>query len=256
MSLLPLQKISPRKASEDARQYAYRVLRYFILTLYLPPGRKMNEIEFADALGISRTPVHDTLYKLSRKNLIDIIPQKGAFVSKIDTKRLEQTLWIHNQLGTAMIKNIFIRNVKRPQFDILYLVLEEMEGHLSHGDLSQSARLINHYYKLLYELGGKMNYIWESVQIAGMDLQRFLYLSAEDLTATKEFLSDLTALTDALAQRDTDRACTIYHHHLSRIFLLLPALMASRPNYFTDQRSKEPDNIITGQNNTNGEEYL
>jgi DNA-binding GntR family transcriptional regulator len=241
MSLLPLQKISPRKASEDARQYAYRVLRYFILNLHLPPGRKMNEIEFADALGISRTPVHDTLYNLSRKNLVDIIPQKGAFVSKIDTRRIEQTLWIHDQLGTTMIKNIFIRNVKRPQFDILYLILEEMEDYLSHGDLSQSARLITNYYKLLYELGGKMDYIWESVQIAAMDWQRFLYLSAEDIVATRSYLSDLTDLTDAMAQRDTDRACTIYHHHLSRIFLLLPALMEDNPHYFMDQRSKELD---------------
>lgn len=243
MPLLPLQKISPRKGSEDARQYAYRVLRYFILNLHLPPGRKMNEIEFADVLGISRTPVHDTLYKLSRKSLVDIIPQKGAFVSKIDTRRLEQTLWIHNQLGTAMIKNIFIRNVKGSQFDVLYLVLKEMEDHLSQGDLSQSARLIMDYYKLLYELGGKMDYIWESVQIAGMDLQRFLYLSAKDITATKEFLSDLTDLSDAMAGRDTDRACSIYHHHLSKIFLLLPAMMEENPHYFTDQRSKDSDEL-------------
>ncbi|RKD35131.1 GntR family transcriptional regulator [Lacrimispora algidixylanolytica] len=248
MSLLPLQKISPRKASEDARQYAYRVLRYFILNLHLPPGRKMNEIEFADALGISRTPVNDTFNKLSRKNLVDIIPQKGAFVSKIDTRRIEQTLWIHGQLGSSMIKNIFIRNVKRPQFDILYLILEEMEDHLSHGDLTQSARLITDYYKHLYELGGKMDYIWESVQIAGMDLQRFLYLSTEEIGTTRNYMLDLTSLTDAMAQRDTDLACTIYHHHLSRIFLLLPALMEVNPHYFTDQRNKEsdeiPDNII------------
>ena len=241
MSLLPLQKISPRKASEDARQYAYRVIRYFILNLHLPPGRKMNEVEFADALGISRTPVHDTLYKLSRKNLVDIVPQKGAFVSRIDTRRIEQTLWIHNQLGTAMLKNMFIRNVKRPQFDILYLTLQELEDHLSHGDLSQSARLITDYYKLLYELGGKMDHIWESVQIAGMDLQRFLYLSTYDTSVTKDFLMDLTSLTDALAQRDTDRACTIYRHHLSRISLLVPSLMECHTDYFTGSSNGDQD---------------
>ena len=102
----------------------------------------MNEVELADALNISRTPVHDTLYKLSRKNLIDIIPQKGAFVSKIDTARIEQTLWIHKQLGTAMIQNIFIRNVKGTQFDILYHHLRELEDYLAQGDLSHSVRLI------------------------------------------------------------------------------------------------------------------
>lgn len=238
MPLLPLQKISPRKSSEDARQYAYRVIRYFILNLHLPPGRKMNEVELAEALDISRTPVHDTLNKLSRKNLVEVIPQKGAFVSKIDTGRIEHTLWIHNQLGTAMLKNIFVRNVKRPQFDILYLTLQQLEEYLIHDDFSQSARIITEYYRLLYELGGKMDYIWESVQIASMDLQRFLYLSTGDLAVAKDFLTDLTMLTDALAERNTDRACTIYHHHLSRISLLLPPLMEHNPDYFTESKNE------------------
>jgi DNA-binding GntR family transcriptional regulator len=131
--------------------------------------------------------------------------------------------------------------VKRPQFDLLYLILDEMQDHLSHGDLTQSARLITDYYKHLYELGGKMDYIWESVQIAGMDLQRFLYLSTKEIGTTKNYITDLTSLADAMAQRDTDLACTIYHHHLSRIFLLLPALMDANPHYFTDQRNKQSD---------------
>lgn len=236
MSLIPFQKLPPRRHTEDARQYAYRIIRHFILNLHLPPGRKMNEVELADALNISRTPVHDTLYKLSRKNLIDIIPQKGAFVSKIDTARIEQTLWIHKQLGTAMIQNIFIRNVKGSQFDILYHHLQELEDYLSQGDLSHSVRLITDYYHLLYELGGKMDHIWEAVQKAGMDLQRLLYLAASDSSVTEDFIKDLTSLTDALSARNTDRACTIYRHHLSRILLLIPPLQECYPDYFLESQ--------------------
>lgn len=244
MSLIPLQKLSPRRRTEDARQYAYRIIRHFILNLHLPPGRKMNEVELADALSISRTPVHDTLYKLSRKNLVDIIPQKGAFVSRIDSRRIEQILWIHTQLGTAMLQNIFIKNVKRPQFDILYHNLHQQEDYLEQEDLSQSVRLITDYYRLLYELAGKMNHIWDSVQKAGMDLQRLLYLSTSNASVTKDFLMDLTALTDALAERDTDRACTIYHHHLSRILLLIPPLKECYPDYFIEDRDNQTDPII------------
>jgi DNA-binding GntR family transcriptional regulator len=252
MSLIPFQKLSPRRHTEDARQYAYRIIRHFILNLHLPPGRKMNEVELADALNISRTPVHDTLYKLSRKNLIDIIPQKGAFVSKIDNGRIEQTLWIHKQLGTAMIQNIFIRNVKRPQFDVLYHHLQELEDYLSQGDLSHSVRLITDYYHLLYELGGKMDYIWEAVQKASMDLQRLLYLAASDSSVTEDFINDLTALTDALAARNNDRACTIYRHHLSRIQLLISSLQECYPDYFLES---QPDFETSGFQNQKGIGY-
>ena len=251
MSLIPFQKLPPRRHTEDARQYAYRIIRHFILNLHLPPGRKMNEVELADALSISRTPVHDTLYRLSRKNLVDIIPQKGAFVSRIDISRIEQTLWIHKQLGAAMIQNIFIRNVKRPQFDILYHNLMQQEDYLAQGDISQSVRLITEYYRLLYDLAGKMNYVWEPVQKAGMDLQRLLYLSVSDTSVTEDFLRDLTALTDALAARDTDRACTIYQHHLARILLVLSPLKERYPEYFiesnkglADSKSQEQKGLL------------
>jgi len=232
MSLIPLQKLTPRKHKEDARQYAYRIIRHFILNLHLPPGRKMNEATLADALSISRTPIHDTLYKLSRKKLVDIIPQKGAFESRIDINRIEQSLWIHKQLGSAMIQNIYIRKMKRPEFDILYYNLMQQEDFLTQGDLSQSVRLITEYHHQLYVLAGKMEFIWDSVQKSGMDLQRLLFLSASDAYVTAVFLSDLTALTDALAERDTDRACIIYQHHLARLLLLISPLKERYPEYF------------------------
>ncbi|WP_312426146.1 GntR family transcriptional regulator [Lacrimispora sp.] len=247
MSLIPFQKLPPRRHTEDARQYAYRIIRHFILNLHLPPGRKMNEVELADALSISRTPVHDTLYKLSRKNLVDVIPQKGAFVSRIDINRIEQTLWINKQLGTAMIQNIFIRKVKRPQFDILYHNLMQQEDYLAQKDLSQSVRLITEYYHLLYDLAGKMDFIWDPVQKAGMDLQRLLYLSASDASVMEDFLKDLTALTDALAERDTDRACIIYHHHLARILLLISPLKEHYPDYFIESNNEQTDTSLQEQ---------
>ncbi len=247
MPLIPFQKLPPRRHTEDARQYAYRIIRHFILNLHLPPGRKMNEVELADALNVSRTPVHDTLYKLSRKNLVDVIPQKGAFVSRIDINRIEQTLWINKQLGTAMLQNIFIKKVKRPQFDILYHNLMQQEDYLAQKDLSQSVRLITEYYHLLYDLAGKMDFIWEPVQKAGMDLQRLLYLSASDASVMEDFLRDLTALTDALAERDTDRACTIYHHHLARILLLISPLKERYPDYFIENNKEQTNTSLQEQ---------
>lgn len=247
MSLIPLKKIPVRNHSEDARQYAYRIILYFILNLHLPPGRKMNETELADALSISRTPVHDTLYKLSRKNLVDIYPQKGAFVSRIDINRIEQILWTHKQLGTAMIQNIFIQKVKWPEFDILYHNLAHQREYLVQRDLAESVRLFTEYHHLLYDLAGKMDFIWDSVQKAGMDLKRLLYLSVSDVPVTEVFLSDLTALTDALAARNTDQACAIYQHHLARFLLLICPLQEQYPDYFIKQHTESTNPRIETQ---------
>ena len=91
MSLLPFDannRMIARRPTEDARQYAYRVIKNCILELFLPPGQKMNEADLASSLNVSRTPVHDTFTRLSREKLVDVIPQRGAFVSRIDSERI------------------------------------------------------------------------------------------------------------------------------------------------------------------------
>ena len=114
MSLLPFDannRMIARRPTEDARQYAYRVIKNCILELFLPPGQKMNEADLASSLNVSRTPVHDTFTRLSREKLVDVIPQRGAFVSRIDSERIEHAIWLHTRLGTSMLYTIFIKNV-------------------------------------------------------------------------------------------------------------------------------------------------
>ena len=172
------QSFPARNPSEDARQYAYRIIRKCILELLLLPGQKMNEADIAASLDMSRTPVHDSFFKLSRENLVDIIPNRGAFVSKIDQQRIEEAVWLHTKLGTSMIQSIYIKKVSKTQLEILYHQLGQLRHHISRRDLTQSARILSEYYRQLYVLAGNMDLIWISLQKADVDLQRLLYLAA------------------------------------------------------------------------------
>lgn len=221
-----------RFQSEDARQYTYRIIRSCILELRLFPGQKMNEADLASTLDTSRTPVHDTLIKLSRENLVDIVPQRGAFVSRIDCRRIEQAVWLHTSLGIFALQTIFIRNVRKNQMDDLYYCLHQMDESLYSGNLVQASRLVCSYYHQLYILAGNMELIWDSLMKVDVDLYRILYLATSSCAVVEGFLCELTDLTEALAHRDNGKACQIYAHHLSRILMLLPHLRQHNPEYF------------------------
>lgn len=227
------QSFPARNPSEDARQYAYRIIRKCILELLLLPGQKMNEADIAASLDMSRTPVHDSFFKLSRENLVDIIPNQGAFVSKIDQQRIEEAVWLHTKLGTSMIQSIYIKKVSKTQLEILYHQLGQLRHHISRRDLTQSARILSEYYRQLYVLAGNMDLIWISLQKADVDLQRLLYLAAGSTAVVEGFLCELTDLTNALAARDYDNASEIYSHHMSRMLLLAAPLKSHNPQYFT-----------------------
>ena len=85
-------KFIQRRPSEDTRQYVYRILSTLILNMVLSPGQRMNEQDLASFMNVSRTPLHDTFPKLARNNLIEVIPMRGSFVSKVSRKRIEDSV--------------------------------------------------------------------------------------------------------------------------------------------------------------------
>lgn len=236
---LPNNPALARRTSEDARQYAYRVIKYCILELFLAPGQKLNEMALAKSLNVSRTPVHDTSFRLSRENLVDILPNRGAFVSKISPQRIEQAIWTHTHLGTSVLHSIYIKNTGRDRLSQLRGPLDKLDQALYHGDLSLTPGLVVAYYRLLYTMAGDMDLVWKSVQRSDMDMRRLLHLAASSSAVADGFLCELSCLTDALEARDCDKACRIYTNHLNHISLLLDPLRRHTPEYFVPPLPQE-----------------
>lgn len=79
-----MQKINPSNLS--LVNQAYQELKRIILEHQVPLGGKLNEGELAVALGISRTPVREAINRLQKEGLVEIYPQKGAFVVQLTEK--------------------------------------------------------------------------------------------------------------------------------------------------------------------------
>ena len=73
-----------RNSSETARSYAMRVLLYNIIHVELQPGSAVSENELSSALSLSRTPIREALIELNRIGLVEILPQRGSYISKIN----------------------------------------------------------------------------------------------------------------------------------------------------------------------------
>lgn len=62
---------------------AYEAIRKKILQNEYPPGTALSERDLSEQLAISRTPVKDALKRLHFEGYVDILPERGAVVSKI-----------------------------------------------------------------------------------------------------------------------------------------------------------------------------
>src|SRR6202051_2330819 len=66
-------------------------MRNLIVEAVLAPGTKLNERELCETLGISRTPLREALKVLAAEGLIDILPNRGASVSKLSETEIWET---------------------------------------------------------------------------------------------------------------------------------------------------------------------
>ena len=64
-------------------------LREVILRGELPAGARLGEVELAERLGVSRTPVREALSRLAAEGLVQMVPNRGARVATWTVEELE-----------------------------------------------------------------------------------------------------------------------------------------------------------------------
>ncbi len=86
------------------RDVVFNTLRQAILRGELKPGERLMEIQLANKLGVSRTPVREAIRKLELDGLVLMIPRKGAEVAQISEKSLRDVLEVRRSLEALAVR--------------------------------------------------------------------------------------------------------------------------------------------------------
>jgi len=81
---------------------AYEQIRARILNGDIRPGDRLREVELADDLGLSRTPVREAIRRLEQDGIVEHAAHKGAVVRSLDQSSITELYTIREVLeGTA-----------------------------------------------------------------------------------------------------------------------------------------------------------
>lgn len=102
----------PREDSDrrSAGYEVYRKLRERIITLQIRPGEPLAENRIAELMGVSRTPVREAFGKLEQEGLVQLVPDKGAFVTEIDPRIINE-IFIARQALEGMAARLAALNI-------------------------------------------------------------------------------------------------------------------------------------------------
>lgn len=78
-----MSAITERKRGSGVK-LVYDILRDEILSLTLPPGTPIDEIQLSERMEMSRTPIREALVRLATEGLVTTLPNRSTVVSNID----------------------------------------------------------------------------------------------------------------------------------------------------------------------------
>jgi len=95
-----IMKKSNRKLIEvpNLRERVYQALKEMIIIQEIPPGEKLDEDSLARQLGVSRTPVRESLCRLENEGIVKIIPRRGAFIIRHSKESINEILSVREVL--------------------------------------------------------------------------------------------------------------------------------------------------------------
>ncbi len=91
----PIEKLIE---SPNLRDRVYEILKKSIIFQEIPPGEKVDEEAIARQLGVSRTPIRETLCRLENEGIVKVIPRRGAFVVKHSREKVTEILALREAL--------------------------------------------------------------------------------------------------------------------------------------------------------------
>lgn len=224
--------ISPRDLRETGRDYAMRVLKENILHLELEPGSKVSENELAAQLGLSRTPVREALMALAKVRLVEVYPQKGSEVSRIDYDLVEESCFMRRILECAVVE-LASQMITPEQKVELEDNIALQERCLKGGRMEALMQLDNELHRLLFRIAHKEQ-TWELMTgfTVHFDRVRSMALS----TALNERnVADHRAIVQAVISGDASAAHRLMEEHLGRYRVDEQALRDQYPaTYFKE----------------------
>ena len=89
------------------------------------PGMPISEMSLSETFQISRTPIREALSLLSRRGFVDIYPQAGSFISKIDIKRIREIQYLRYHVELPILLELAKSHKPVPERIEQLLLLEE-----------------------------------------------------------------------------------------------------------------------------------
>lgn len=224
-----INEIADRRTSADV---VFDHLYDEFLTLYIPPGTKISEVEIANRFGVSRQPVRDAFSRLANHDLLLIRPQKATTVRKFALDRIAHSRFVRLAVELEVLR-VACANWNDSMVGAFRRNLDRQERAVCDGDADAFHALDYEFHQLLSDAGG-VPLAFKTISRSKAAVDRLCVLSLAREDSMEPLYDDHRKILAALEDRDMDRVDAVMRIHLGRLDTTILAIREVHPDYFED----------------------
>ena len=194
------------------RDVVFNTLRQAILKGELAPGERLMEIQLAEKLGVSRTPIREAIRKLELEGLVLMIPRKGAEVAKISEKSLRDVLEVRRSLEELAIE-LACQRMSEEELEQLERAQKAFKEAIDMGVAMPIAETDEHYHDIIYQGTGNDKLV-QMLNNLREQMYRYRLEYIKDEDKRQVLLVEHEYILSALKSRSIAEAKTAMREHI------------------------------------------
>ncbi|KYZ76307.1 GntR family transcriptional regulator [Anaerosporomusa subterranea] len=194
------------------REVVAETLRDAIVNGVLKPGERLMEIQLAEELGVSRTPVRESIRKLELEGFVVMVPRRGTYVTDLSIKDINEVYEIRTVLD-VLAAGLAAERITEEELEELERLLVQIGEFVEQNNMEQLIEFDTKFHDVLYRasrndrLVGIINNLREQ-------FTRFRSISMKYPGRMQNTVEEHTRLVEAIAQRNPDLAQQIAREHM------------------------------------------
>ena len=211
---------------QPLREVVCETLRDAVRRGVLKPGERLMEIQLAEELGVSRTPVREAIRKLEMEGYVIMMPRRGTYIADLSIRDINEVFEIRTSLE-SLASALAADRITEDELEKLQRLLVQIGTHIKSGDMESIVRTDTEFHDLLYQASRNTRLVG-IISNLREQLTRFRTTSMSYPGRLKATLEEHRNIVEAIAQGDEKAARKAAEHHMEKSEQTLLASMKGK----------------------------
>ncbi|MBZ4688227.1 MAG: hypothetical protein PWQ96_872 [Clostridia bacterium] len=209
-----MAKLQPLKLNsyKPLREIVFETLRTAIIDGTLQPGERLMEVQLAEDLGVSRTPVREAIRKLELEGFVVMVPRKGAYVSSLSLKDITDVFEIRASLE-ALAAGLAAERISPEELEKLERLLVQEAESSNNDDLDAIIKFDTEIHEVIYT-ASRNHKLVNIINNLREQIQRYRSTSLTYPGRMKIALDEHKKIVEAISARDVNNARKLAQKHI------------------------------------------